>query len=296
MKILIAGASGLIGSALSELLHSRGHDVARLVRRPVRAAGEYAWDPAAGRLDPEAVSGHDAVVNLSGSALRLRPWTRSFKENLASSRIMSTRTLASAIAAAAQPPGVFLSQSGSAFYGNRGDEVLTEESATGDIFMADVCRKWEQAALGAPCRTIITRTGIVITPRAGALPRLLVPLRLGLGGPLGSGRQWWPWITLEDEAAALAFLLESGLSGPVNLCAPEPARAGDLVAALAKELGKPARFRVPERVLTAVLGDLAENMVLASARMQPHRLQEAGFTFRQPTVQDMARWVADQLR
>jgi len=296
MKVLVAGASGLIGSALSELLRSRGHEVTRLVRRPVRAAGEYAWDPGAGRLDPEAVSGQDAVVNLSGSALRLRPWTRSFKENLASSRIRSTRTLATAIAAAAQPPDVFLSQSGSAFYGSRGDEVLTEESSTGDIFMADVCRKWEQAAQAAPCRTIIARTGIVFTPRAGALPRLLVPLRLGLGGPLGSGRQWWPWITLEDEAAALAFLLESGVSGPVNLCAPEPAQAGELVAALAQELGKPARLRVPERMLEAVLGDLAENMVLASARMQPLRLQEAGFVFRQPTVQDMARWVADQLR
>ncbi|MCG2624206.1 TIGR01777 family oxidoreductase [Arthrobacter sp. I2-34] len=295
MKILIAGASGLIGSALSQLLRSRGHDVARLVRRPARAAGEYAWDPAAGILDPQAVSGQDAVVNLSGSALRLRPWTRSFKENLASSRIASTRTLATAIAAAEQPPGVFVSQSGSAYYGNRGDELLTEESSTGDIFMADVCRKWEQAALGAPCRTIITRTGIVMTPRAGALPRLLVPLRLGVGGPLGSGKQWWPWITLEDEAAALAFLLESDLSGPVNLCAPEPATAGDLIAALAEELGKPARFRVPEQLLKAVLGDLATNMVLVSDRMLPRRLEEAGFAFGQPTVREMARWVAQQL-
>ncbi|NKX50184.1 DUF1731 domain-containing protein [Arthrobacter deserti] len=160
------------------------------------------------------------------------------------------------------------------------------------MFMSDVCRKWEQAALGAPCRTVVTRTGIVMAPQAGALPRLLLPIRLGVGGPLGSGRQWWPWITLEDEAAALAFLLEADLAGPVNLCAPEAARAGDLVAALAGALGKPARFRVPEPVLTAALGEMAENLVLASARVQPSRLQSAGFVFRHPAVADLARWVA----
>jgi uncharacterized protein len=296
MKILVAGASGLLGSALSQLLQSRGHTLTRLVRRPARSAGEVSWNPAEGILAPEAVSGQDAVVNLAGSALNLRPWTRSFKENLASSRIRSTRTLAAAIAAAEQPPGVFISQSGSAYYGNRGDEVLTEESSPGDLFMSDVCRKWEDAALGAPCRTVITRTGIVITPRAGALPRLLTPLRFGVGGPLGSGRQWWPWITLDDDVAALAFLLASDVSGPVNLCAPEPARAGELVQALADALGRPARFRVPEAVLKAVLGELAENMVLVSAPMQPQKLTAAGFVFEQPTLQDMARWVAAQLR
>ncbi|MFD1214718.1 TIGR01777 family oxidoreductase [Arthrobacter sp. GCM10027362] len=295
MKVLIAGASGLIGSALAQLLQSRGHTVGRLVRRPARAPGESSWNPAEGSLDPQAVSGQDAVVNLSGSALHLRPWTRSVKENLASSRIMSTRTLVAAMAAAERPPGVFISQSGSGYYGNRGDDVLTEDAPSGDIFMSAVCRKWEEAARGAPSRTVITRTGIVMSPRAGALPRLLAPLRLGLGGPPGSGRQWWPWITLEDEAAALAFLLEAQLSGPVNLCAPEPARAGDLVAALAAALGRPARFRVPEPVITAVLGELAENIVLPSARMLPARLQAAGFVFRQPAVADLARWVAGQL-
>jgi uncharacterized protein (TIGR01777 family) len=296
MKIMIAGASGLLGTALSQLLQSRGDTVTRLVRRPARTAGEVSWDPAAGILSAEAVSGQDAVVNLAGSALTLRPWTRSFKENLASSRIMSTRTLAAAIAAAAQPPAVFISQSGSAYYGNRGDEMLTEEASAGDLFMTDVCRKWEDAASGASCRTVITRTGIVMTPRAGALPRLLVPLRLGVGGPLGSGRQWWPWITLDDHAAALAFLLDSEVSGPVNLCAPEPARAGELVQALADALGKPAGFRVPVPVLKAVLGELAENMVLVSARMLPCKLQAAGFAFGQPALADMARWVAAQLR
>ncbi|NKX54914.1 TIGR01777 family oxidoreductase [Arthrobacter mobilis] len=292
MKVLIAGASGLIGSALARLLETRGHTVSRLVRRPARSAAEVPWDPAAGSLDPRAVSGQDAVVNLAGSALHLRPWTRSTKEDLLSSRVGSTRTLAAAMAAAEQPPGVFISQSGSGYYGDRGDEVLTEEAASGDLFMSAVCRAWEHAVLGAPGRTVVTRTGIVMAPQAGALPRLLLPVRLGVGGPPGSGRQWWPWITLEDEAAALAFLLEADLSGPVNLCAPEPARAGELVAAVAAALGRPARFRAPEAVLKAALGEMAENLVLPSARMLPSRLTAAGFAFAQPAVADLARWVA----
>ncbi|QTG79936.1 TIGR01777 family oxidoreductase [Arthrobacter crystallopoietes] len=296
MKILISGASGLIGKALAGHLVSSGHRVGRLVRRPPRGEGEFEWDPAAGRLDPRVVAGHDAVVNLSGSPLRARPWTRSSREQLYSSRVASTRTLAGAINQLETPPKVFISQSGSGIYGDRGDEVLTEASAVGSSpVMADVCQRWEEAALQASCPTIVTRTGVVLTPRGGALPRMLLPLRLGLGGPLGSGRQWWPWITMADEVRALAFLLESGLSGPVNVCAPVPAQVDRLVSVLAAELHRPAKFRVPQEVLTTVLPGLAENIILASQRMLPERLEAAGFEFDQANPQVAVRWIHDEL-
>lgn len=296
MKILISGSSGLIGKALTGHLVSAGHRVGRLVRRPPRGEGEFEWDPAAGRLDPRVVAGHDAVINLSGSPLRARPWTRSSREQLYSSRVASTRTLARAINQLENPPKVFISQSGSGIYGERGDEVLTEKSAPGSWpVMADVCRRWEEAALQASCPTILTRTGVVLTPHGGALPRLLRPLRFGLGGPLGTGRQWWPWITLADEVRALDFLLGSGLSGPVNVCAPVPAQVDQLVSALAAELHRPALVRVPKQVLTTVLPGLAENIILASQRMLPERLAAAGFEFGQATLQDAVRWIHDEL-
>lgn len=297
MKILVAGASGLIGSSLTRHLTASGHDVIRLVRRNPRGPGEFGWDPNRQRIEPKALDGVQAVINLSGAGIAARPWTRSRVETLYASRLNSTRLLVSAMNRAEQPPAVFVSQSASGFYGDRRDQLLPEDASSGTGILADICRKWEAAALQGPSstRTVITRTGIVLAPEGGALPKLLLPLRLGLGGPIGSGRQWWPWITLDDEVRAFEFLLTSAVSGPVNLCAPQPETMGSLVSALAGALGKPAGFRVPETVLTAVLGDLPRELLLASARMTPAKLTAAGFVFGQSSVDQLAAWVTLRL-
>lgn len=297
MKILAAGASGLIGKALTRHLTAGGHDVVRLVRRRPGNAREIHWDPSRQNLDLSALDGVDAVINLAGAGIADRPWTRARVETLYSSRLTSTNLLVSAMNRVDRPPEVFISQSASGYYGDRADELLTEDAPSGTGVLADICRKWEAAALRAPAstRTIVTRTGIVLDPTGGALPRLLMPLRLGFGGPLGSGAQWWPWITLDDEVRAFEFLLTAHLSGPVNLCAPQPATMAGLVSTLAAVVGRPARLRVPARVLTAVLDDLARELLLSSARMSPTRLTEAGFVFGQPSPERLADWLTLRL-
>lgn len=297
MRIMIGGASGMIGKELIRRLRASGHDVTRLVRRSPRNGQEVQWDPNRGQLDPRSLENFDAVINLSGAGIGNRPWTRSYVEQLYSSRINATRTLTAAMVALPAPPAVFVSQSASGYYGDRREETLSENSDSGRNLLADICRKWEAAAAEAPAqtRTVITRTGVVMSPYGGALARLLVPLRLGAGGTLGTGNQWWPWISLNDEARAIEFLLSSGISGAVNLCAPEPAQVSELIAALATVLGKPARLRVPEAILTAGLGELAKELLLASARMQPRVLAAAGFTFEQPTVESLSQWVKSQI-
>lgn len=294
MKVLISGASGLIGNALSRELSTQGHSVRKLVRRRPGRSDEVQWDPASGLLDPALMDDADAVINLSGAGIGDRPWTRSYVEELYSSRLRPTRTLVAAMQQADRPPEVFLSQSASGYYGDRGDEVLTEEAGSGDLLISDICRRWEAEALQAPAttRTILMRTGVVFSPRGGALGRLLPPLRLGLGGPLGSGRQWWPWLSLPDTAGAAAFLLTSDRSGPVNLSAPEPARLSDITTALGEAYHRPSRLRVPGPVLSAALGRLARELVLASARVRPAALEDAGYRFRHPDLPSVARWLA----
>lgn len=287
----------MIGQALINHLTGSGHQVFRLVRHPRRKPDEREWDPEAGVLDPAHVEGIDAVINLSGAGIADRPWTRSYIERLYSSRIRSTRTLVRAMRAAVNPPAVFISQSGSGYYGERGAEVLDENSASGTNLMADICRKWELAATTPPgaTRTVLTRTGVVLTPRGGALEKLLLPLRLGAGGALGDGSQWWPWISLRDEVRAMEFLLTADCAGPVNLCAPEAATLQQLVDALGAALNRPTFFNVPARLLTALMGQLAKDLVLASTRMEPHALLDAGFRFEHPRVEDVVGWVADSL-
>lgn len=302
MEILIAGASGSIGTGLVRRLQSLGsvsgpHRVRRLVRRTAMGPDEVQWDPAAGLLDPRALDAVDAVINLSGAGIAGAPWTRGYKETLYSSRIRPTRTLVTAMKRAASPPRVFLSQSASGFYGDRGSEVLPETAGSGDLLLSDICRKWEDTASGAPAgvRTVVLRTGVVLTPDSGALAALLLPLRLFAGGPLGAGTQWWPWITLEDELRAMEFLLTSEVSGPVNMAAPSGATLAELVTELGRVLHRPTRFRVPARVLTTAMGQLAEELLLTSARLVPAVLQREGFTFNQATVPDFGRWVRRSL-
>ena len=294
MRIVIAGASGLIGTHMSAAFRDAGHDVVSLVRRGPASATEVRWNPTAGELDPKALAGADAVVNLSGAGIGDRPWTRRRIDELLSSRLDSTRTLTQAMRQLESPPPVFISQSGANYYGDAGNTVLRENAPQGAGTLARICGEWETAAATAPpgVRVVLPRTAVVLSRSGGALGRLLPLIRLGIGGPLGNGRQYWPWITLPDVSAAFLFLLESPLSGPVNLCAPEETDMNALVAALAKALHRPAALRVPAPVLRLVMRDLADELLLASQRMEPHLLSSAGFTWQHPTLAQAAQWVA----
>ena len=294
MRIVIAGASGLIGTHLSATLRSAGHDVVALVRRAPASASEIRWDPTAGRLDPQALSGSDAVVNLSGAGIGDRLWTRRRIDELFSSRLDATRTLTGAMKKLANPPRTFLSQSASGYYGDAGAAVLPESASPGTGVLSRLCLDWEAAAHEAPAgvRVLTPRTGIVLSRSGGALGKLLPLLRLGVGGPLGHGRQYWPWITLPDASAAFSFLISSRLRGPVNVCAPESADVNSLVAALAAALHRPAVLRVPSPVLRLVMGKLADELLLPSQRMEPARLSDAGFQWQHPSLAQAAAWVA----
>lgn len=296
MRIVMAGASGLIGKSMSATFRNAGHDVVSLVRRKPGTAAEVRWNPAAGELDPQALAGADAVVNLSGAGIGDRPWTRRRVEELFRSRVDSTRTLTRAMQQMDSPPHVLLSQSGSNYYGNAGNTVLREDAPRGSGTLAAICGEWEDAAATAPpgVRVVVTRTGVVLSRKGGALGRLMPLIRLGVGGPLGNGRQYWPWITLPDVSAAFLFLLESGISGPVNLCAPEDADVNALVSALARAVHRPAALRVPAPVLRLVMRALADELLLSSQRMEPAALRAAGFQWQHPTLAQAAQWVAGQ--
>jgi uncharacterized protein (TIGR01777 family) len=286
MRIVIGGASGLIGTALGRSLETDGHDVVRLVRRPARGAGEAEWDPLAGVLDPAVVSGADAVVNLSGASLGKLPWTAAYRSTILWSRLSATRTLVDAMNRAEQPPTAFLSGSAVGYYGDRPGETLTEDSSRGTGFLADVVVAWEDSALAAPdaVRSVLLRNGIVVD-LAGVLKPLAPLTRFGVAGPLGSGRQFWPWIGLQDEVRAITHLLTSTLSGPVNLCGPQAARADDLMFELARRMNRPYLLRVPKFALKALLGDAADGLLLSDQRVEPRRLLDDGFMFSTPTVE-----------
>ncbi|MHC6220401.1 TIGR01777 family oxidoreductase [Arthrobacter sp. MMS24-S77] len=296
MRIVISGASGFIGTALTERLLRKGHDVVRLVRRPPTGTGEAQWDPASGQLDEAVLDGADAVVNLSGAGIGDRRWTKARVREIFDSRRQATKTLTAAMGRLGTPPGAFLSQSGSHYYGSSRPGLLREDSGPGQSVLARLCVDWEAAAHTAPpgVRVVTPRTGIVLSPDGGALGRLLPLLKLGVGGPLGNGRQYWPWISLADEVSAIEFLLASPLEGPVNVCAPESADVNAIVAQLAAALHRPAFLRVPAPALRLVLGGhLAEELVLASQRMEPAKLMDAGFIWQHPALADAARWVAE---
>lgn len=306
MRIVMAGASGLIGTHMSATFRAAGHDVVALVRREPSSSAEVRWDPATGDLNPAALAGADAVVNLSGAGIGDRPWTKKRVAEIFSSRVDATKTLAAAMHQMDVPPATFLSQSASGYYGDAGNTVLRETAPAGSAMLSRVCLAWEDAAHEAPngVRVVTPRTGVVFSRTGGALGKLLPLLKLGVGGPLGNGRQFWPWITLPDISSAFLFLLTGptagsptggagdSVVGPANLCAPEQADVDAIVAALAKALHRPAILRVPAPVLRLLMQDLAEELLLSSQRMEPTVLSAAGFTWQQPTLASAAAWVA----
>lgn len=289
MRVVVSGAGGLIGRPLVDSLVASGHEVRRLVRRAPRAADEIAWDPAAGTLDRHALDGCDAVVHLAGESIAGGRWTAARRAAIRDSRVRSTRLLAEALASHARPPRVFVSSSAIGIYGDRGDAWLDETSAPGEGFLADVAREWEGAAAPAAAagvRVAHPRTGLVLAGEGGALGAMLPLFRLGLGGPLGNGRQWWSWIALPDMVAALRHALERDeVRGPFNAVAPAPATCGAFARALGDALGRPAILPAPAFALRLVLGrDQADQLLLASARVRPAVLERTGFSFAQPEL------------
>jgi uncharacterized protein (TIGR01777 family) len=280
--------------------------VTRLVRRPVVSPAEISWDPTAGRLDPAGLRGVDAVVNLGGAGIGDRRWTAAYQQRILTSRTVPTSLLARVLADLAPAgapdgetgPRVLLQASAVGFYGDRGDELLTEASGPGEGFLVDVVRAWEGAtapAEQAGVRVAHLRTGIVMSPDGGSFGRLLPLLRLGLGGPLGDGSNYWAWITLADHVRAIGHLLTSEVRGPVNLTGPEPARQREIVRAVARELHRPAVLAVPRVAIRAVVGGFADD-ILSSQRAVPRVLLDDGFVFRHADVVTAARWLTQQAR
>lgn len=289
MRILVSGASGLIGTALTSSLRSQGHTVVRLVRRPAGGPDEITWDPAAATLAPDALDGVDAVVNLSGAGIGDKRWTDTYKRELLDSRLRTTGLLARTIAGAAQRPAVFLSGSAIGWYGPRGDEELDESSAPGQSFLADICHQWEAAtapASDAGVRTVQLRTGIVLSPTGGALKKQLPLFKLGLGGTFGSGRQWQSWISIDDEVGAIAHLLTADVEGPVNLTAPLPVTNREFTKTLGKVLGRPTVLPIPSFGPKLLLGgELADALLFTGQRVLPKQLAASGYTFAHPTLE-----------
>ena len=286
MRVLIAGASGLIGSELRSQLENDGHEILRLVRRERRASDEYRWFPTARVIDPGLIASVDAVINLSGASTGRLPWTPSYKREILRSRIDATWTLADAITHSATPPTTFLSASAVGYYGDRPGEVLDESAAKGEGFLADVVDAWEQAAnLAAHSTRVVTfRTGLVVGD-GGAFTPLQLLTRFGLGATLGSGAQTWPWISLHDEAAAIRYLLTSEISGAVNLAGPTPATSHEITSALADAMHRWHPWKIPEPVVQIALREPGRELLLASQHSVPRKLLDDGFVFEHETVE-----------
>jgi uncharacterized protein (TIGR01777 family) len=300
MRIAIAGSSGLIGSALVRVLRSAGdghaHEVLRLVRSPVSADDEVSWDPDAGRgPDPAALAGVDAVIHLAGVGVGDHRWSDDYKTRILQSRLTSTTLLATAMVSLDPLPSVFLSGSAVGYYGDTGDREVEETSAAGTDFLAGVCTQWEAAtapAADAGIRTVRLRTGIVLSTKGGALGKVLPLFRAGLGGKLGSGKQYLSWIARPDHIAAMQFLLEADISGPANLTAPNPVTNRDYTKAVAAAVHRPALFPAPAPALRLALGGFAESVVTGQ-RVMPKRLLDAGFEFGYPEVGQALRALID---
>jgi uncharacterized protein len=281
-----------VGTEVARQLIEAGHEPLKLVRRAAKAANEVSWNPSRGEIDPEIMESVDAVVNLAGATTGRIPWTKKYKKEIVSSRIDSTKTLVTAINRAGNPPTVLVSGSASGYYGEGGSTWLTEESPKGKGFLSDLANNWEQEAMKARARVVLVRTTLVMSRRRGALGPLMPLLKLGVGGPLGSGKQFWAWINLVDEAAAIIHLINTpSAHGPFNLTAPEPATCEQMIVGLGKAVNRPTFFRIPEFAMKLFIGEAAEELLLVSQKMTANKLLSSGFRFRYPDLQSSIDWV-----
>ena len=279
-KIAVTGASGLIGSALCAQLKSDGHQVIKIVRRAARVADEVSWNPLKGEIDLAGLEGTDAVFHLAGAGVGDKRWSAAYRSEILNSRLLSTTTIANACEQI--QPELFISASAIGYYGETGDRSVTETDRGGEDFLSIVCREWELVANQAPSvRTVKLRTGLVLDPTGGALGRMLPIFKFGLGGKLGSGKQWWSWITLHDQIRAMIFLMNSKIEGPVNITSPNPVTNQQFTAALARALKRPAFFPAPAFALRAVLGGFSTE-ILGSKRVMPKVLLDNDFEFDYP--------------
>jgi hypothetical protein len=299
MKILVTGASGLVGSALVPFLVSKGHEVVRLVRsEPKPGATEIRWNPERGVDDTARLEGLDAVVHLAGENISEGRWTDEKKTRIRESRVKGTRVLAEALAQLAAPPKVLVSASAIGFYGSRGDEVLTEQSASGDDFLAEVCREWELATRPAAAkgvRVVNLRFGVILSKESGALSKMLTPFKLGVGGRVGSGEQYMSWVTLDDVVGAIYYALETdALHGPVNVVALRPVTNREFTRTLGSVLSRPTIFPAPAFALRLAFGEMADALLLSSMRVEPLRLKESGYEFQYPELEGALRHLLNE--
>jgi uncharacterized protein len=291
VKIAVSGASGLIGGALVPALRADGHDVLVLVRRTPRTADEHRWDPQHRRIDPALLRDVDAVINLGGTPIRPRPFTSGYRQRLLQSRVDATTTISEALAAAATTdpdrPRVLLSASAVGYYGDTGARTVTEEDPPGEDFLAQVCTQWEAAtapASDAGIRVVQMRSGLVLGRSAMLMQVLGIVFKVGVGGRMGSGRQYWPWISLADEVGAMKHLLTTDVAGPVNLTGPDPATNAEFTRELARQVHRPAVIAVPGFAIKLALGEFGRNSILAGQRAMPVRLEESGYRFTHPDL------------
>jgi uncharacterized protein (TIGR01777 family) len=300
MKVIVTGSTGLVGRALVKSLLAEGHEVTRLVRgeaQGFKAPGTAAvhWNPKRGEIDAGALEGHDAAVHLAGENVGEGRWDDEKKRRILESRVKGTSLLAGALAGLSAKPGVLVSASATGFYGDRGAEVLREESASGDDFLSEVCREWEKATLAASqagIRVVHLRIGVVLAAEGGALQKMLTPFKLGVGGKIGSGTQYMNWITLEDLIGVVRRALEDdSLRGPVNTVAPQQVTNEEFTKALGRALGRPTIFAVPAFAARLAFGETADALLLASTRVEPARLKEVGYQFKHPEIEEALRSV-----
>ena len=294
MRILVTGSSGLVGSSLvAELIKAR-YDVVRLIRTREQVGAQYVfWNPQTSEIDSASLEGIDAVVHLAGENIVRKRWTTSVKQHISNSRIKGTSLLCNVLSSLARPPQVLISASAIGYYGDRGDEILSEDSSAGDGFLAQVCREWEaatQPAADKGIRVVTLRIGMVLSPKGGALARLLPLFRFGLGGKMGNGNQYTSWVSIDDLIGIIKFALRcSAISGPVNAVAPNPVTNLEFTRTLGRVLRRPAAWRVPALALRLAVGDMADEMLLASIRARPARLIEHGCEFVHPDLAQALR-------
>ena len=300
MKILMSGSHGLVGEALIKSLTNDGHEIVRLVRRAASAsAREVEWHPNQGRIDAEQLEGFDVVVHLAGENIASGRWTGEKKRAIRESRVKGTSLLSESLARLSRPPSVFLSASAIGYYGDRADELLSEQSAPGDGFLPSVCIEWENAtkpAVEKGIRTVNTRFGIILDRNEGALAKMLPPFQMGIGGKVGDGKQWMSWIALDDVVGALKFLMaDTSTRGPVNFVAPNAVTNAVFTKVLGRVLSRPTFFPVPAFGARLVFGEMADALLLSSQKVKPEVLQEKGFSYKWPTLEPALRVILDRI-